>query len=511
MTKEKGLVILHVDGLGYHYLQKALKQGRMPFVQQLIEREGYEPLCWRCGIPSTTPYVQAGLIFGDNREIPSFRWWDKEANRLIVFGGLSSFKYVSDKYFRGTEPLLANGAAIAICYPGEAVETYRLSYRHRERARNDTFPTRHPTRRFSARHILASWLINPIHIVDLFRMSGLQLWKTARKYWTAKARGWRTAGKYVITNVLEEVFLHQMTRYATVVAMREDYPIIYSAFYSYDGMAHAFGPEADYSFRSLRHIDRTIQRIARQSKRFERDYELLILSDHGQTESVPFAEKYGQPFGHLVSAWLPACEVEEFDGRKFPPTSAANDHVVLTYSGGLAHMYFKDMPGRLERTTLDARFPGLLEKVAHTPGIGFVMARDGASDVLITREGEMRIGERGELADGVARFLASFDEPAILARQLHKLNSFERSGDLIIFGAYEGRRQVIFEWQVGGHGSVGGEQLFPFILAKREWGIDTSCVIEASDLYPQLRHLRDRLIRAPQPLPVPGEVVPVPA
>jgi hypothetical protein len=65
---------------------------------------------------------------------------------------------------------------------------------------------------------------------------------------------------------------------------------------------------------------------------------------------------------------------------------------------------------------------------------------------------------------------------------------------LILFGKYTDHHQINFEDQVGGHGSIGGEQLFPFILAKREWKFDTSRVTSSSDLYPMLKRLRDQLI-----------------
>jgi hypothetical protein len=40
--------------------------------------------------------------------------------------------------------------------------------------------------------------------------------------------------------------------------------------------------------------------------------------------------------------------------------------------------------------------------------------------------------------------------------------------------------------------------LFPFILAKPEWGIDAGQITDACQLYPQLRGLRDGLLRVPQ-------------
>jgi hypothetical protein len=90
--------------------------------------------------------------------------------------------------------------------------------------------------------------------------------------------------------------------------------------------------------------------------------------------------------------------------------------------------------------------------------------------------------------------LSEYDDPGILLTQLSRLNSFEMSGDLVIFGAFKEGKQVNFENQAGGHGSIGGEQAHPFVFAKREWGLDTSAVTGAHELHPILSRLRDRLL-----------------
>ena len=96
------------------------------------------------------------------------------------------------------------------------------------------------------------------------------------------------------------------------------------------------------------------------------------------------------------------------------------------------------------------------------------------------------------LAPDARELLARFDDPDVLGAQLRRLNGFERAGDLVVFGAYDGSKQVNFEAQVGGHGSIGGDQLHPFVLGRKEWGFDLSGVTNASDLYPLLVKLRDR-------------------
>jgi hypothetical protein len=110
--------------------------------------------------------------------------------------------------------------------------------------------------------------------------------------------------------------------------------------------------------------------------------------------------------------------------------------------------------------------------------IALVMARERGQDVLLFNGPQ----------------LDAYDDADILRAQLSRLNSFESCGDLVLFGAFREGRQINFENQAGGHGSIGGEQLHPFVLAKREWKIDTSSVRGAHELHPILCHLRDALL-----------------
>jgi len=113
---KNGLVILHLDGVSRPVLEDAVASGDMPFVRKLLMEEGYEVLPYRCGIPSTTPFAQAGILYGDNSEIPSYRWWDKELGQVISFGAGGTFDRVAGRYFKGRRPLTAGGACIAALY-----------------------------------------------------------------------------------------------------------------------------------------------------------------------------------------------------------------------------------------------------------------------------------------------------------------------------------------------------------------------------------------------------------
>jgi hypothetical protein len=476
------LVILHIDGLGADTLQKALGEGDMPFLRGLIEREGYELHRYRCGLPSTTPYAQAGILYGDNQEIPSFRWWDRERRVVVQFGTGSTFKKVADKYFAGSRTLTRGGACIAACYPGEAADDFGIAYQDRSYGRQD--------RSRSAASVLAPYLLNPVHLGDWLWQTVAVFGRIGRDYALARSEGRHPAPLYVATDVAEEIFVHHLTRYAVTKAMREGYSPIYAGFYAYDEAGHAFGPGDHSAWRVLRHVDHTIEKVARARRGL---YEMVVLSDHGQVDTTPFLAASGRPFGEVLAGTLPGFRVQEVKGKAFGPAGAeAKGQVIATLSGGAAHVYFLDRGERMPYREVRERFPALAGALAGLPQVAMLMFRDGDEDVFVTSTGEIR-------GAAVKPLLARYDEPDILLEQLRRLNSFRNSGDLIAFGAFVDGRQINFEHQAGGHGSIGGEQLHPFVLAKKEWALDLSGVRGAHQLHPVLRDLRDRLASRPQP------------
>lgn len=418
-------------------LERALGDGSMPNALGLIDSEGYEIHPYRCGVPSTTPFAQAGILYGDNSEIPSFRWWDRERQLLVKFGAGSTFKKVANKYFRGSKPLTEGGACIAACYPGGAADTFGIAYQDRSYVKSGTSR--------SALFVLVPYLANPTHLGDWLSQTVQVVMRTARDLVTSRSEGGHPARKYVLTDVLEEIFVHHLTRYAVEQAMREGYSPIYAGFYAFDETAHAFGPGDPAARRILKHIDHTIGRIA-QARRDR--YEMVVLSDHGQVDSIP----YGL--------------AEALPGR--PRTTA---------SGGLAHIYVTESGRRLDFSAVKTRRPELVDWLLANENVGVVMARDGGDDLLMFNGPQ----------------LEAYDDANVLRAQLSRLNSFESAGDLVVFGAMREGKQVNFETQAGGHGSIGGEQLHPFVLAKKEWSIDTSGVLGAHELHPILSKLRDEL------------------
>ena len=97
----RGLVMLEIDGLSYHHMKKAIADGWMPNVKQMIDEENYSLSRVDCGLPSQTSACQSGIMFGDNYDIPAFRWFDKDRNKLMVSSGDAT--EINARYALGNE------------------------------------------------------------------------------------------------------------------------------------------------------------------------------------------------------------------------------------------------------------------------------------------------------------------------------------------------------------------------------------------------------------------------
>ena len=76
--QRRGFIIIQIDGLSHDHLIQAIAAGHMPYLARLLATQRLAVAPWRCGLPSTTPAAQAGIMFGNRYDIPGFRWYEKE-------------------------------------------------------------------------------------------------------------------------------------------------------------------------------------------------------------------------------------------------------------------------------------------------------------------------------------------------------------------------------------------------------------------------------------------------
>ena len=90
----------------------------------------------------------------------------------------------------------------------------------------------------------------------------------------------------------------------------------------------------------------------------------------------------------------------------------------------------------------------------------------------------------GELAviDGENPLQPYGDDPQTL-RAIEELVTQPNTGDVVLFGAYDGYDIVSFDDQVGAHGSAGGDQVWPFLIAPAELALEEETLENARDVH----------------------------
>ena len=111
--------MLQIDALAYADLRRAHRaRATARRSRRLVREEGYTLRRWFCGLPSATPYCQAGIFHGENDGIPAFRFYDKAARRVITCNAPHGVQYIRDRI---TSPgALAGGSSYVNLLDGDA-------------------------------------------------------------------------------------------------------------------------------------------------------------------------------------------------------------------------------------------------------------------------------------------------------------------------------------------------------------------------------------------------------
>ena len=114
----RGIVALQIDALAYADLRRAIALGYCPTISRLLREEGFHIRRWFSGLPSATPYCQAGIFHGENAGIPAFRFFDKETRRVITCNAPHGVQYIRDRIH--VPGALANGSSYVNLLDGDA-------------------------------------------------------------------------------------------------------------------------------------------------------------------------------------------------------------------------------------------------------------------------------------------------------------------------------------------------------------------------------------------------------
>ena len=140
--------------------------------------------------------------------------------------------------------------------------------------------------------------------------------------WTASLRAIRRdvrprghrGGIYPFMRGAMCVIVRDLIVYGVLTDMMRGRPAVYATFSSYDEVAHHSGLERADTLEALRKLDEQFGRIDRARRYAPRPYEIVVLSDHGQTQGATFKQRNGYGLDELVERSLERGTVEKVAG-----------------------------------------------------------------------------------------------------------------------------------------------------------------------------------------------------
>ena len=291
---EPGIVFLEIDGLGLPVLRRALRDGSAPTLARWIADRGYVLSEWETDLSSQTGASQAGLLLGSNADIPAFRWVAKESGRLVQCSSPADCAEIERRLSTGAGLLAGGGASRGNLLSGDAEETILTV------SRTDAEKRANPGYR--------AFLANGFNVTRALVLFGwevvLELTASARaKRRDVRPRGHR-GGSYPFMRAAMCVLVRDLVVFGVLTDMMRGRPAVYATFASYDEVAHHSGLERADTLEALRKLDQQFARIERARRHAPRPYELVVLSDHGQTQGATFLQRNGYALEQLVERSL---------------------------------------------------------------------------------------------------------------------------------------------------------------------------------------------------------------
>lgn len=535
--KKPGVIFLEIDGLSEKILRESLDKGYMPTLKKWLDQGTHKISGWETDLSSQTGASQAGILHGNNHNLPAFRWVEKpNNNKIMVSTGLNDAQVIEKRISNGKGLLYCKGASRSNLFSGDAEDVIFTYSKLKDLSKfyNKTW------------FYFYSSPANFGRIITLFLWEVLLEFKSQILHSIRNIRPRIRRGLvYPFIRAGAAVFLREITTYTLIGdIINGNFDVIYVTYLGYDEIAHHSGPRDQDAFHALKGIDKQFKRLEQAQIYAQRYYHLVVQSDHGQSNGATFKQRYGKTLEDLVRELMPpeisvysklssnedhfgqaftkpgtdakrffkdkkedivegsieirdrtlraigesdlfkgslAEYIKNYQVKKRPKKISKEDaEVIVLASGNLGLIYLTQWKDRLTYEQINHLYPDLIPGLAQHEGVGFIMVHS-------LRYGPLAIGGEGiyYIRDGRAEGknpLTNFSPHT--AKNLSRTDKFKYAPDILVNSFYDpGKNEVAaFEELIGSHGGVGGEQSHPFIMHPSQWDLGQE-IVGAEELH----------------------------
>ncbi|HSG16765.1 MAG TPA: phage holin family protein [Anaerolineae bacterium] len=523
-TDVPGVFFLEIDGLAEPVLEKAMELGYTPTMKRWLEEGSHKLIGWETDLSSQTSASQAGLLHGNNYNIPAFRWYDRQRKKIVASSNPDEVAKIEQDHSDGNGLLVDDGASRGNLLSGDAPNVMNTASTIKDFSRfhtADFYAYFADPYNFSRTLLLLFWDI----ILERYRF-----WQQRRKDIQPRLDKHHRNFKYALVRGGTTVFLRELNIYTLIGDMFAGTPSAYATFVGYDEVAHHSGVETHDAFDALYKIDQQFARLESAAEKASRPYHFVILSDHGQSGGATFKQRYGKSLAELVQELTDDYQVGGYEentegvsnlnnvlsdamqhedsntarraagaakryaaGRERSEIVKAEvlsadevkgeelPGIVVMASGNLGLVYGTRLEERATLEEIEVVYPGMLEGLVSHEGIGFAMVHS-------LEHGPVVIGANGR--NYLAEERVEGDDPLVgfgprAAQHLIREDSFPNCPDILVNSFYRADTNEVaaFEELIGCHGGMGGYQTQPFVLYPAELPVADGPLIGAAAVH----------------------------
>lgn len=508
----KKTLIIELDGLSHYHLLEALEKKKMPFLKRLLKKnlQVYE---FFSDLPSTSPTNQAALMYGQNIGCPGFTFIDRDSRRIIDFKEPADVLYFEDKYLK-QGGMLKGGSSISNIFSGGAnktvITTSNINRRSSKNSPNNFI-----------NYIKA--ITSPIIMARMFGRTVVEGSIELYEIIIGRIIDLLIGAPHVasLTTMLDRTFFNIFLKEASIQSciydMKKGVPIIYLNLQDYDKIAHFRGPGSRSAKWTLALIDTDLRKI--MSKKPD-DYQLFLLSDHGQVDSIPFTYKYGMSFFDFVSKQvkqdvelidedeprglklaayknllqllnkttkyvysplgylfrpiikmlrgtikLLSVEYREYIGKKIIKKEGIYMATADTNNDNLCHLYLQTGKQPLNVSQIRKAHPHLIERIVKHPAISIILGFENDTVKVYDKTNSLIIKNNKKIKGKLN--LSKYGDETALLRLFYNFRKYKNCGDLLIFSGLDKNDFITFGKLKGSHGGFGRNQERAFFIGPK--------------------------------------------
>jgi endonuclease/exonuclease/phosphatase family metal-dependent hydrolase/glycosyltransferase involved in cell wall biosynthesis len=468
-----GLVMIQIDGFSRKQFERALREGRMPFLKSLIDKEHYRLYPYYSGLPSSTPGVQGELLYGVPQIVPAFSFYDCKSDSIVKMYHGPQAEEVEQKLKKRGFGLLEGGSSYSNIYSGAAKESHYCAV---SLGLNKIWKEVNP---FKFSLFVLTRFFTFVHMLFLVIWEFLTATIDCVKGVAIYKQDFKEEITFISARMLICILLRDLVTLGTKIDITRGVEVIHLNLLGYDEQSHRRGPSSKFAHSALCGIDASIASIYHTAlMATRRNYDVWIYSDHGQEDVISYRQQYGKSVQQVIADIFAEfklsddCMQEErgiqrsrmgYLSARFTakPSKPMQHELVVTAIGPTGNIYLS------QELTLEQKY-SFAQKLVEEGKIPMVLVPLPSGQVRVFNEkGEFHLPEDAKEVLGEHPYLDD------VTHDLISVCHHPDAGAFTFSGWQPGKPYITFPIESGAHGGPGTEETNPFTLIPRDIEITT--------------------------------------